>query len=113
MIRLAASLAAWGSPAFESTLRDELVRSGAAALPLQAAVTYGSCVADRPLGVMIKQVDDTAQRLCIKVGVAFHSIIAGCSCADDPTPENEIAEFCELLLDIDKMTADTSITLLD
>lgn len=113
MTCLAASLRAWGSPAFEATLKDELEGLATSALPLQAAVAYGSCVADGPIKVMIMQIDASGPRLSIKVGVAFHSIIAGCNCADDPTPVNELAEFCELLLDIDKMTADTSVTLLD
>jgi hypothetical protein len=40
-------------------------------------------------------------------------VIAGCSCADDPTPTNELDEFCELQLDIDKLTAVATVTLLD
>lgn len=113
MISLPASLAAWGEPLFAETLKQELMRQGGAGLPLQAGVSAGSHVVDRPISVIIKHCESTDVLIRAVVGIFFKSVIAGCSCADDPTPMNELDEFCELQLDIDKMTALTVVTLLD
>ena len=39
-------------------------------------------------------------------------IIAGCSCADDPTPVDTTTEYCELQLEIDRESAETRVILL-
>jgi hypothetical protein len=41
-------------------------------------------------------------RIRVRVGVFFSGIVAGCSCADDPTPVEAQNEYCELLVDIDR-----------
>ena len=113
MLRLEAVLSVWGRPEFEETLKHELMQLGIADLPLQAGLTSGSQAIDRPISVIVKHVDDAGPVIRAWVGIFFKSVIAGCSCADDPTPLNELDEFCELQLDIDKMTAVTTVTLLD
>ncbi|MDD2699791.1 MAG: hypothetical protein PHH36_01005 [Sideroxydans sp.] len=113
MIRLEAALSAWGRPEFEEALKGELMQLGIANLPLQAGLTSGSQVLDRPISVIVKRIEHTESSISIQVGVFFKSVIAGCSCADDPTPQDELDEFCELQLDIDRMTAIATITLLD
>ena len=112
-MRLQAALSEWGHPGFEDALKRELMRLGSAGLPLQAGLTAGSQVLDRPISVIIKRIDEAGQVIRVRVGIFFKSVIAGCSCADDPTPTSELDEFCELQLDMDKMTAVTSVTLLD
>ena len=47
-----------------------------------------------------------------KAGIFYTGIIPGCSCANDPTPETEYSEYCEVLFDINKRTAETLVTLL-
>ena len=42
----------------------------------------------------------------------YSGIIAGCSCADNPTPVSELNEYCEVQLEIDKKTAETKVALL-
>jgi hypothetical protein len=32
----------------------------------------------------------------VKAGLLYTGIIVGCSCADDPTPVDEINEYCEM-----------------
>jgi hypothetical protein len=113
VLRLETALSVWGRPEFEETLKRELMRLGTVDLPLQAALTSGSQALDRPISVIIKHIDDAGPVIRARVGIFFKSVIAGCSCADDPTPTNELDEFCELQLDIDKMTAVATITLLD
>jgi hypothetical protein len=46
-----------------------------------------------------------------RIGVFFHGIIAGCSCADDPTPLEPQQEYCELELTIDRHTGAVTISL--
>jgi hypothetical protein len=113
MLRLESVISVWGRPEFEETLKRELMQLGIADLPLQAGLTSGSQAIDRPISVIIKRIDDTGPVIRARVGIFFKSVIAGCSCADDPTPTNELDEFCELQLDIDKLTAVATITLLD
>jgi hypothetical protein len=48
----------------------------------------------------------------VKAGIFYTGVIAGCSCADDPTPINEQNEYCVVQFDIDRATADASVTLL-
>jgi hypothetical protein len=113
VIRLEDALLAWGRPEFEDALKRELMRLGIADLPLQAGLTSGSRVLDRPISVIIKRIEDTGPSISVMAGIFFKSVIAGCSCADDPTPTNELDEFCELQLDIDKKTAVATFTLQD
>lgn len=112
MIRLPDSLRAWRSPDFTAVLRHEIERLGAARLPLQRALTTSSHVLDEPLEVMIIGVTDEPGFIGVKVGIFFSGIVAGCNCADDPTPVEAQHEYCELRLAIDKSTAATSVTLL-
>jgi hypothetical protein len=112
MSRLAKSLNAWAKPNFEDVLRNELEQIDAAQLPLQQGLTTTSDVADSKRTVRIISVADGDECIRVKAGIFYAGIVAGCSCADDPTPVNEQPEYCEVLLEIDKTTAATKITLL-
>jgi hypothetical protein len=48
----------------------------------------------------------------VKAGIFYTGVIAGCSCADDPTPVDELNEYCVVQFDIDRMTAETTVRLL-
>jgi len=111
MIRLPESLNAWQSPAFNGVLKRELEELGAAKLPLQHALSSSSIACDDKLNVMIISVADEPGVIRAKVGAFFSGIVAGCSCADDPTPVEAQNEYCELLLTIDKVTAATTVSL--
>ncbi len=63
--------------------------------------------------VIIKRIDDAGPVIRARVGIFFKSVIADCSCADDPTPLNDLDGFCELQFDIDKMSAVAAVTLPD
>ena len=113
MIQLSQSLAAWGTQAFTETLKQELQRLDPRQLPLQQGLSRTSYATDSPHTAVILGVADDAQFIRAKVGIFYAGIIAGCSCADDPTPVTEENEFCEVLVEIDKVTADAQVTLLD
>lgn len=105
-----AALDAWGTPQFESVLKQELARA-ADALPLQQGLSVGSQVTDTPLTAVILAAAATEGIIRVKAGIFYGSVIGGCSCADDPTPVNENTEYCELLLEIDRTTAEVSVEL--
>ena len=110
-IRLVKSLAAWGSPDFKVTLKRELGELGVAQLPLQQGLRSGSVALDDNIEAMIISSSETETAIHAKAGIFYQSIIAGCSCSDDPTPTDICNEHCEVMLEINKSTAETTVTL--
>ncbi len=111
MIRLTNVIQAWGNNDFEIVLKSALEGLDARQLPLQQGLTAGSYALDKDLRVILLSAAEGANVLQIKVGVFYTSIIAGCNCADDPTPVDELSEYCEFQLEIDKNTAETAVSL--
>jgi hypothetical protein len=112
MIRLTNAITAWGSPGFEEILKREIEQLSLAQLPLQQGLSGSSHALDKDISVLILHTaaDDTHIR--VKAGIFYKGIIAGCSCADDPTPVNENTEYCEVQFAIDKTSGNTRVTLL-
>lgn len=113
MIRLPNALKAWGTPGFEAILKQEVEQLDAAQLPLQQGLALSSQVTDRPFHAMVIAAHEAPGAIRVKAGIFYTGVIAGCSCADDPTPIDEQNEYCVLQFDIDRATADASVTLLD
>jgi hypothetical protein len=113
MIRLTKTLNAWGTSGFEDTLKSEVEQLATDRLPLQQALSTSSYVTDSQRAVTIIRVSDDEDVIHIKVGIFYSGIIAGCSCADDPTPIDEQNEYCVVQFEINKQTAETTVTLLD
>ncbi len=112
MPRLTKSLNAWGTPDFIGTLKKEIEQLDAGQLPLQQGLSKSSYALDGKFSVMIINTSEEAGFVHAKAGIFYSGIIAGCSCADDPTPVDEINEYCEVQFDIDKKTAETTVILL-
>ena len=112
MIRLSNALNAWGTADFSAVLKQEIEQLTIAQLPLQQGLSSTSHALDDRLRVMIISVADEGRIIRAKAGIFYTGIVAGCSCADDPTPVNEESEYCELQLDIDKTTGETTVVLL-
>jgi len=112
MIRLEKSRNAWGSPAFDATLAEEL-RQARSALPLQRGLSSTSHALDDKLEVMVLRSFEDGDYIRAKVGLFYQGIIAGCSCADDPTPVEAQNEYCEALVTIHRPTAAATLTLTD
>jgi hypothetical protein len=112
MMQLTQSLNAWGTPDFEGTLKAEIEQMGAEQLPLQQGLSSSSYALDDKLQVRIIAVSEGAGFIRAKAGIFYTGIVAGCNCADDPTPVEEQNEYCEVQLDIDKTTAETTVALL-
>jgi hypothetical protein len=112
MIRLAVALAAWDTPAFREVLQAEIEQLDAQQLPLQQGLSHSSYACDDNIKVVIISVSDDAGVICATAGIFYTGIIPGCSCADDPAPDDEYTEYCEVRLDIDRQTAVTVVRLL-
>lgn len=110
MIHLPDAARAWGTPDFAAALKRELSVQ-AAALPLQQAVAATSVALDG--GVEIMFIAAHAEEGCIvaRVGVFFSGVVAGCNCADDPTPAEAQPEYCELVLALDRSSALANVSL--
>lgn len=112
MTKLADSLKAWPSADFKRVLKGELERLEPGRLPLQQGLSVSSHVSSEPVTVMVLASADEPGRILARVGVFYSGIVAGCNCADDPTPVEPLNEYCELEITIDKATAQASIVLL-
>ncbi|MHB1085498.1 MAG: hypothetical protein ACYCZA_11745 [Thiobacillus sp.] len=112
MIQLSKSLNAWGTPEFGNALKMEIEQLDAQQLPLQQGLSNSSHVTDRPFQAMILSTREEPGLIKVRLGVFYTGVIAGCSCADDPTPVDEQTEYCVMQLAIDRVTATTTVTLL-
>jgi len=113
MIRLTKTLNAWGTPGFEEILKGEVEQLDSDQLPLQQGLSTSSYVTDSQRTLTIFRTSDGEDLIHIKAGIFYSGIIAGCSCADDPTPIDEQNEYCVVQIDINKQTAEATITLLE
>ena len=111
MIQLSKSLAAWGTLAFEATLKGELERLDAGQLPLQQGLSGTSHVTASQHTVMVLGARDEGGVIHAKVGLFYGGVLMGCSCADDPTPVEEQPEYCVLEVTISRETAAASIAI--
>lgn len=112
MIRLTKTLNAWGTAGFEDIFKGEVEQLDVDQLPLQQGLSTSSHVTDSPRTVVIIGTADEEGFIQVKAGIFYSGIIAGCSCADDPTPVDEQNEYCEVQFAINKKTAETTVVLL-
>lgn len=110
-IRLPQSVHAWGTTDFNDILKSEIEQLDVRQLPLQQGMSTSSYALDNDLTVMILSASEQDDFICATAGVFYSGVIAGCSCADDPTPVSKQAEYCEIQLDINKATAETTLVL--
>jgi hypothetical protein len=111
MIRLTESLSAWGTSGFEDILKGEVEQIDPDQLPLQQGLSISSHVTDSQRTVLIISVADDEGFIRVTAGIFYSGIIAGCSCADDPTPVDEQNEYCEVQIEISKKTAEATVAL--
>ena len=111
-LRFERALTAWGSADFATVLKQELA-DAVESLPLQQGLAVGNQIVEAPIAAVIHHADATEKVLRVKAGIFYASVIAGCSCADDPTPVSENTEYCVVQLEIDRRTAIITVNLLD
>ena len=110
MPRLTGAMRDWGSDAFAETLKSELGALEPGVLPLDKCGALGGYVDDSDVAVTIISLTESETCIDARIGVFFSEILAGCSCGDEPSPENA---YCEIGVTIDKATAETQFTVLE
>jgi len=113
LIKLTKSISAWNSATFEDTLKQEIEQLDVRQLPLQQALTQSNYTDGKNRKIIIMSVTNETDIIRIKIGIFYTGIVAGCNCADDPSPFDEINEYCELEFEVNKKTAETSVHLLE
>lgn len=111
MIHLTQSAHAWNSSNFEFVLKNEVKALGLDHLPLQQGLSSSSIALDHNLQLVVLQTQESDNLITIKMGAFYSGIIAGCSCADDPTPTNEVNEYCEFEVIINLANGEASVAL--
>lgn len=112
MTHLPKSLLAWPSEQFNAVLKSEIEQLDAGLLPLQQGLSQSSQVFGSEFSAMVVSANAAADHLHVKVGIFYSGIVAGCSCAGDPTQVDAVNEYCETLVEIDRKTAEASVSLL-
>ena len=112
MLCLEKSLSAWNTKKFEEVFKREVGQLGIEQLPLQQALSQGSYASEKHLKVLVINTLATQDSIQIKAGIFYTGILPGCACTDDPAPDNEYTEYCEVLFSIDLQTAESSVSLL-
>ena len=96
---------------FERTLKKEIEQLDAKLLPLQQGLSVGGYALYDTFNVMIISVSEHENYLHAKAGIFYRGVIAGCSCADDPSPTDVTTEYCEVLFEIDRVTGEATVSL--
>lgn len=112
ILRLVHAADAWGTPEFQNALKQEIEHLGAEQLPLQQGLARCNYALDNRVSAMIISSCEDGGIIHAKAGLFYTGIISGCSCADDPTPVEEQTEYCVVKIDIDRKSAEATITLL-
>lgn len=113
MIKFTTALQAWGNDDFETLLKADIEQLGVEQLPLQQGMSACSFVLDKEINVMVLNVAEASGCIQVKAGIFFLGIIPGACCADDPTPVEAQNEYCEVVFDIDKTTAEATVSLVE
>jgi len=110
-MKLTTSIPFWGTVGFNDALKAEIEQLAFDQLPLQQGLSQSSYVADNGFQAIILNIAEEGGSIRAKIGFFYSGIVAGCNCADDPSPVDTLNEYCEMLFHIDPQTGDTQITL--
>lgn len=113
MLKLTLTLQAWDTEAFNDICLQEICSLDADTLLLQKGLVHSSYANSDNLSATLLSVRSDELNLFIKTGLFYTGIIAGCNCADDPTPVDENNEYCEVILCVDRKTACTTVSLVE
>lgn len=107
------NLMAAASDVLKQSLKQEIEQMDHAALPLQQGLSHSSYVSDSPFSVVLLELVKSEEEIRLKAGIFFAGIISGSCCADDPTPCDELTEYCELEFLINPEDGEAEIRLLE
>lgn len=104
---------AWDQAGLKQVFNDELRSLPVDALPLQQSLKQSSIALNHALSATILNKREAGDNYLIHAGLFYTGMVAGCNCADDPTPQDEVNEYCEVLFTIDRRTGVTKATVTD
>lgn len=96
---------------FRAALKRCIEALGNDSLPLQQGLSQGGYALDDPLSAMILDIKTSSGKIEVRLGIFYTGIIAGCSCTDDPTPQDITTEYCVVRVEIDENSRRGSIEL--
>jgi hypothetical protein len=111
ILSLPESARAWRTAAFPQILKSELERLGLEELPLQQGLSASSVALDDELQVVVLSTMEDDGMIRGHAGLFYTGVVAGCNCADDPTPMDRENEYCEIEICIERATAQATITI--
>jgi hypothetical protein len=106
MLKFPNALQDWNSNSFKQTLKNEIENLKPGSLPLEQGISQGGYIDDKNITATILSASDNDATISAKIGIFFTEIVGGCNCNDDPV---EINAYCEMIINIDKTTAETNI----
>ena len=112
MFTLQKSLTSWNTEAFNITFKNEVIALDKLLLPLQKGLLFSSYVSTDKISPVILSSSVDATHLHIKTTIFYTGIIAGCSCADDPSPQDTQQESCDFLFSINRSNAETTVVII-
>ncbi len=101
----------WQREDFVPTVQAAMVALGVRGLPLQKAIQFGNVALDSDMSVQVLASERRPEGYFLRLGVQYTSMITGCHCADDPSPEMIVPEYCTLELWLDPNTAAPTVRL--
>lgn len=107
----AAIIEHWQREDFVPTVQAAVAALGVRGLPLQKAIQFGNVALDNDMSVQVLASELRPEGYFLRLGVQYTSMITGCHCADDPSPEMIVPEYCTLELCIDPVTATPTVRL--
>ena len=110
MINFSESLKYYPSDDFKLSLKREIETCYKKLLPLEKGTAQGGYVSDEPITATVLRVTEKTNVIKADVGIFFTEIVICCGCGDDPMPANV---YCEMCFEINKLTAETEIKLID
>lgn len=109
----ASVIARWHQDDFVARVQAAVASLGLRGLPLQKAISFGNVALDDALSIQLLASEQRADGYFVRVGIQYTSMITGCHCADDPSPEMVVPEYCTVELLIDPQTAEPVVRLVD
>lgn len=100
-----------GASDFDERVVKMIHRLGPETLRLQDASRYGSYALQDELSLSLLSWTENAEEVRLRVSLFFTSVIAGCSCADDPTPLDKVNEHAVLTVTLNKQRHDLEVEL--
>ena len=98
-----ATLDAWEDPAFGDILRRDVAACQARLRHIAERASASGCLATEDLAITLLGRVWNPDGIHIRIGVFFRTVLAGCSCGDEPSMENG---YCEVRITIDGTTAE-------